>query len=327
MTSPSSNTAKSNNLIVVTCASGRQNSYLLPHLASASDTSLRLLVNSKSSQSSLQKAYPSAEVICADLRQPAALVPMLENATHVYHVGPGFHPHETQLGYNVIDAAIAESKRDGNRFRHFVYSSVLNTQLRKLLNHDGKRYVEEYLIESGLNWTILSPTNFMNREILMMLYQQAGREEGKPALFGAPWNPDIKFSMVALPDLGEAGAKVIIEGQKHYMAQYQMVSSPLTSYREFVQLVGDVIGRKIEVKRKAYEDAVDGFAKMAIGADADQKAMDGAQRIILYYNNCKLGDMMLRAYFAEQQTDVSSRRVAGQFQHNGMAVTEKTNTD
>lgn len=54
-----------------------------------------------------------------------------------------FHPHETEIGYNVIDACVAASKESGSKFKHFVFSSVLCTQLRKLLNHDCKRYVEE----------------------------------------------------------------------------------------------------------------------------------------------------------------------------------------
>ena len=67
------------------------------------------------------------------------------------------HSHEAELGCNVIDGAIEEAKKGTPM--HFFYPSVVNTQLRKLLNHDCKRYVEEYLIESGLNYTILNPNN------------------------------------------------------------------------------------------------------------------------------------------------------------------------
>ena len=46
---------------------------------------------------------------------------------------------------------------------HFIYASVLHPCLRKLMNHDCKRYVEEYLIESGLPYTILQPSHFIHR--------------------------------------------------------------------------------------------------------------------------------------------------------------------
>lgn len=46
--------------------------------------------------------------------------------------------------------------------KHFVYSSVLHPQLKSMINHDGKRQAEGYLIESGLDWTILHPSRFLN---------------------------------------------------------------------------------------------------------------------------------------------------------------------
>ena len=69
-----------------------------------------------------------------------------------------FFPYETQLGYTMVDAACRESQV-GN-LKHFVYSSVLHPRIRKLLNHDCKRYVEEYLVESGLNYTIVQPKSY-----------------------------------------------------------------------------------------------------------------------------------------------------------------------
>lgn len=91
------------------------------------------------------------EVIRADLTQPADCARLVADVTTIYRVGPSFHPRETDIGYNMVDAAVAESKKSRmgseseSGLKHFVYSSVLNTQLRKMLNHDCKRYVEGYL--------------------------------------------------------------------------------------------------------------------------------------------------------------------------------------
>lgn len=134
------------NLIVVTGASGRQCTHLLPLLSALPNYSLRLCVHSQASQQRLQSAYPKAEVVIADTTQPTDCARIVKNATTVYHIGPSAHAHETLLGYCVIDAAVNEEKRregDGGKQGgvHFVYSSVLCTQLRKLMNHDCKRYV------------------------------------------------------------------------------------------------------------------------------------------------------------------------------------------
>lgn len=185
----------------------------------------------------------------------------------------------------MIDAAVHEVGRKGNRFQHFIYSSVLNTQLRKLLNHDCKRYVEEYLYESGLNWTVLQPTNFMNKKMMLALYEQP-REK---TVFNAPWNPDKLFSMLALNDLAEVTETIVKEGEKHYMAQYPLVSTEKhTSYREAVGIFGKVMGREIEVKKMEYGEAVEGFLEMLFGGgEVDKKTRDVAQRMLLYYDNCK----------------------------------------
>lgn len=68
--------------------------------------------------------------------------------------------------YNMIEAART------NKIKHFVHSSVLLPSLRKLLHHKDKRHVEEALIESGLRYTILQPSNFMdNFPIQKLLYE------------------------------------------------------------------------------------------------------------------------------------------------------------
>jgi len=264
-------------LIVITCASGKQCSHLIPNLYETPSTRLRLVVNSENSLDRLQQQYPSAEVIQADLTSTSNVARILQGATAVYHVGPSFHAHETQIGYQMIDAAIKESKQGG--FKHFVYSSVLNSQIRKMLNHDCKRYVEEYLIESGLNYSILQPTHFMDSFPIAMLMQME-----KP-VYHANWDPSIAFSSVALRDLGEASAKVLKEREKHYYAQYALCSTGPETYEELVATAGKVIGRDIKIEQRSYEDAVAALLKIIYGTeDVPLGTRDGAQRMVLYYN-------------------------------------------
>jgi uncharacterized protein YbjT (DUF2867 family) len=126
----------STDLLVIICASGKQVSTLLPFLSEWKH--LRLVVKTQSPQDRLSKVHPKAEVVVADLAVPIDSARVLEDATCVYHIGPSFHPHEDAIGQNMIDATLQVKD-----FKHFIYSSVLNSQLRKLMNHDVKRYVEE----------------------------------------------------------------------------------------------------------------------------------------------------------------------------------------
>ncbi|KAI9695702.1 MAG: hypothetical protein M1820_008465 [Bogoriella megaspora] len=260
-------------LILVTCASGKQCSHLLPHLAKKWKR-LRLQVNSSSSYERLKQQYPHAEVVQVDLANRNAVDILAIGVTAIYLVGPSFHPRETDVCKNVIDGAI----NDGG-VEHIVYSSVLNSQLSKMLNHDCKRYVEEYLMESGIPYTIMQPTHFMDTFPVAMLAKQ------EHPVFPAAWDPKIEFSFIALRDLGEASAKVFVERERHFYAQYPLVSAGLHSYEEVVSIAGKEIGKKIAIEKLPYEEAVGSRLKMLTGTNhPNPRTKDTAERMLLFYN-------------------------------------------
>ncbi|KIW61624.1 hypothetical protein PV05_01724 [Exophiala xenobiotica] len=269
-------------LIVITCASGQQASHLIPHLLPK--YSLRLVVHSSNSHSRLSQLYPSAEVVQADLAEPAQCVPLLHGATTVYHVGPPLHPHETEIGYNMIDAAVRETARPGNTFAHFVYSSVLNPQFRKLLNHDRKRYVEEYLLESGLNFTILNPADFMDMKFPVQDWM-AVENDGTPVKWPNITGHNTKSSVTALADLGEIGAKVIREREVHYQAQYPLCSTMPLKPGDVMQAASKAIARELVVDDLSVEAATNLLLTLTRGSldKVDPRDRDGAERLILFY--------------------------------------------
>lgn len=101
-----------NDLVLVTAAGGQQAANLLPLIYKR--TRLRRVVYSVSSQKRLSE--PKRGVA---------------GAAAVYHIGPTFHPFETWIGYSMMQAALAHQKKR-LIFKHFVYSSVMHTQLRKI---------------------------------------------------------------------------------------------------------------------------------------------------------------------------------------------------
>ena len=177
----------------------------------------------------------------------------------------------------MIDAAITYAKEGS--FKHYIFSSVLNTQLRKLMNHDCKRYVEEYLMESGLNYTILQPSHFMDMFPIKQLTSE------KSPVYQARWDPSIPFSYTALHDLGEATAKIMDEREKHYMAQYPLVStSPPMGYGEVCKIASKRLGKDIKVEHKSMFEAAEGLMKAIGGPDPPPYTRDGVQRMLLWYN-------------------------------------------
>ncbi|KAI9816249.1 MAG: hypothetical protein M1827_001850 [Pycnora praestabilis] len=265
-------------LVLITCASGKQCSHLLPLLVQKWKH-LRLVVNSSTSEQRLKKQYTDAEVIKADLADPHETRRIFQGVTAVYHVGPSFHPHETEIGYNMIDAALASAEK--GILKHFVYSSVLDSQIRKLTNHDCKRYVEEYLIESGLPYTILQPTHFMDTFPVPLLMSQ------ESPVYSALWNPKIEFSYIALRDLGEASARVLEQRETHLMAIYPLVgTSPPMSYNRVCEIVSHKIGKQIKVTQKPFDEAVSAVLIRTFGTEqVHPHTQETAQRMLLYYSN------------------------------------------
>lgn len=163
---------------------------------------------------------------------------------------------------------------------------MLHSQLRKLLNHDCKRYVEEHLIESGLACTILKPTHFMDMFPIGMLMQKRDENGGSEAVVEYPmmWNPRTEFSFVGLGDLGAAGAKVLEERERHFFATYEICSTDVMSYEDVCVVAGEVLRCTVRPRQKGFEEAVEGLAKLVVGEEASAAARDGVERMLLYYN-------------------------------------------
>ncbi|KAI9762406.1 MAG: hypothetical protein M4579_000382 [Chaenotheca gracillima] len=267
-----------NDLILVTTASGKQATQLLTHLH-GSWKRLRLVVNSTSSEERLKKQYPNAEVTRADLADSGDVARILKGVTSLFHNCPPFHPKEAEMTFNMIEAAVQEFKNGG--FKHFVFSSVLNPQLHKMLHHNDKKYMEAYLMESGLPFTILQPTHFMDLFPIPVVMSQ------DEPVYPARWDPNIEFSYIAVRDIGEAAAKVLDEREKHFYAQYPMTGpDPPMGYTEVCKIVGQQIGKEITIKQLPFEEAVDSFMGLMFGKgeEVHPYARDCAERMLLFYN-------------------------------------------
>ncbi|KAF7194276.1 hypothetical protein HII31_04309, partial [Pseudocercospora fuligena] len=176
-------------ILAITCPSGKQCSHLIPLFYEKGQFSLRLAAHTQASADRLKTKYPNAEVVVTDLVSLESCQALLKGVTAVYHVGPSFHSREKEMGFNMIDAAVHEASKRDSVFKHFVFSSVLNTQHRNLMQHDLKSLVEERLMLSpGLVYTILKPTNFMDAYPVQLL------ASSETPVIEKLWEPEIPNS-------------------------------------------------------------------------------------------------------------------------------------
>ena len=236
-------------MILVTAANGNQGKLLIPRLLSAG-ANLRACVRTERSGEAL-RAAGVAHVVVGDLADPAFLAAAMTGIETVYHVGPTLNPKEREIGFNAVDAA-----RDAG-VRHFVMSSVLHAITTDLIQHEIKRDIEEHLLSSGLEFTILQPANYMLAHRLRPAFEQG--------VFRLSWSLDRYQSMVALDDVAEVVAAVLIDPERHAGATYELVSPGRFTAHDLGRIIGEVTGRSIAVE----EISCDAFLHQVLG-DPDQ---------------------------------------------------------
>lgn len=216
-------------MIVVTAAGGATGSAVVRALWSRGRR-VRALVGS--SQPRPELTALSADVVAADLTDPAAVEPLLTGAEALYLIWPNFDPRE-QAG---ATALLAAARRAG--VQRLVYHSVLRPQARSMPHHAAKDRVEEALDGSGLRWRVLQPCAY------------AGNLDGQLAdvaatgTFRSPWGLERAQSLVDLRDVADAAAVLLTEDGLDGGTFEAVGPEPLTAPR-IAELMGERLGRDV----------------------------------------------------------------------------------
>jgi uncharacterized protein YbjT (DUF2867 family) len=233
-------------LLLVTAAHGNQGKLLIPRLLAAG-ADFRACVRSEESARSLRSAGVT-DIVVGDLSDPDVLARAIEGVAKVYYIGPALHPSERDMGIAAVDAARAAG------VQHFVFSSVLHAIITDLVQHEIKRDLEEYLISSGMEFTILQPANYMLRHRLMPAFTEG--------VFRLSWALDRYQSMVDLGDVTEVAAAVLADSDHHAGATYELVAPGRYTARDLAKIISAVAGREVVAEQIDAEV----FLEAALGA-------------------------------------------------------------
>lgn len=234
-------------MILVTAANGNQGKLLIPRLLAAG-VRVRACVRSEASAAAMRLAGV-ADVIVGDITQPDVMARATHAVDKVYHVGPTLHPQEREMGFEMIDSARTAG------VKHFVFSSVLHAITTDLIQHEIKRDIEEHLLSSGLEFTILQPANYMLAHRLKPAF-----EEG---VFRLSWSLDRYQSLVDLADVAEVAAAVLVDSDRHAGATYELVAPGRYTAHDLARIISGVIGREIPAARIDSEVFLKQFLKGA----------------------------------------------------------------
>ncbi|HYZ87510.1 MAG TPA: NmrA/HSCARG family protein [Bryobacteraceae bacterium] len=179
-------------LILVTGATGKQGGATLRHLRKHGFP-VRALVRDPNKHEARQLAGQGVQVVKGTFEDIDSLRRALDGVYGVFCMSTfaeGGVEAESQQGYNMIEAA------QRSRVSHFVYSSVGGADQNTGVPHfDSKFRVEERLRASGLPYSILRPSFFMENWVGM-------REMLEQGSLIWPLSPQTKLQQIAVDDIG-----------------------------------------------------------------------------------------------------------------------------
>jgi uncharacterized protein YbjT (DUF2867 family) len=230
--------------VLVTGATGNTGSLLVPALLRAG-VDVRILVRDEAKAKPLKDL--GAEVVLGDLDKPETILPAVKNVDKIYLLTWN---GETQLqqAINVIDAA----KKSGNP--HIVRHSMWGSENSRIIKQGYK--IEEILKESGLPWTILKPTFYMQNT---MMAAQTISSDG--VIY---WDmKDGKLGMIDVRDIADA-AFAVITGKGHEGKEYILTGPEAISFNDVAKIFSNVLDTEIKYVSVPGEAALQSMVGMGL---------------------------------------------------------------
>jgi uncharacterized protein YbjT (DUF2867 family) len=261
--------------VLVIGATGQYAGLVVPELKKRGVT-VRALVRDEG-RTGLARRRGADETVVGDLRSPASLRAAAEGVDGVFHLNPAFAPGESDLGIAMVEAAQAAD------VRKLVFSSVIHPSISTMVNHAAKQPVEEAIYASGMEYTVLQPTMFMQT---LDGAWSAVLEHGRLTM---PYSRLAKVCYVDYRDVAEAAA-LALTGDALSYGTFELCAPGMVNRVEIAALMSAALGRTIEAGESSVEDWAtsarlpegplrDGLARMM--AHYDQYGLAGGNALVL----------------------------------------------
>ena len=217
-------------MLLVTGSTGTTGMEVLKALK-ARDTAARALVRDETKAHHLRDL--GFEPVTGDLGDPRTLGPAFEGVEKAYLVSP-MGPMQSEFEQAFLETAMQAG------VKHIVKLSVIGASpeapLRFARTHAK---VEQALRDSGMDWTLLRPTSFMQNTLSW----------GARVLDGTFYSPvpDAAFSIVDARDVAEVAAVALTE-EGHEGKAYGLSGPEAVSFRDQAKRVFAAAGREVTVE-------------------------------------------------------------------------------
>jgi NAD(P)H dehydrogenase (quinone) len=225
-------------MILVTGAGGKTGKAVLKALL-ARGAPVRAFVRGSAHQAALP-AMGVSEVVIGEMDDAATLSRAAKGADAIYHICPNVSPQEVAFAKAVITAASSQG------VHRLVYHSVLHPQIEAMPHHWNKLRVEEMLLGSKLDITILQPTAYMQNSLAE--WDRMVRD----GIYRVPYPVETRLSLVDLDDVAEA-ASLVLTSTGHSGATYQLVGTPPLSQIEIAETFGRALNKPVRAEAETIE--------------------------------------------------------------------------
>lgn len=182
----------------------------------------------------------AAEVAIGDLTDAASLRRALDGVGQVLHICPPMHPKEDTIAKTLIDLC------GETGVERFVLYSVLHPLLSDVPHHARKLQAERYLVESGVTYTILQPSRYMQHLVPIWKTVLA------TGVHAMPFSVKARFSLVDLSDLADVCARVMTE-PGHEGATYQLAGPDALSQEDMARILTQMLARPVRAEAKSMQ--------------------------------------------------------------------------
>ncbi len=228
----------SSNRILAIGAAGKFAGMVVPELVKRGAIVRGLVRNPEKAEEA--RANGATEIAFGDLSDRAAIEAALEGVDGVFYLAPAFLQDEAQVGVQMVEAAKAAG------VRRFVFSGAIHPVISQLANHNGKPAVEEALIRSGMQYTLLQPGVFyQNMEPAFPVAAEHG-------VFAEPFSTLSTLARVDYRDVAEVAARALTDDTLAY-GTFELTAGANSNRDEVVRLMGEALGREVKSATPTFE--------------------------------------------------------------------------
>lgn len=270
--------------VLVTSSTGMTGRSVVKHLAKKGLCVRAMIHSAKHKEGML--ALGAAETVIASIDKDDDMSRAMTGIDTVFYICPTAHNEEGRIGCHAVELA----EKAG--IQRFIYQSVHNSIEPDLPHHRQKLMVEQRLLESSLDYTILRPAAFMQN----ILASSGSIKEASvfSQRFFTSENSTNLINLIDVDDYGEIAAK-IVAGKDYSYGCYDLCGSDNLSAKAMLEIMGEVVGKTIRLHYITDED----FTAQAYERGMSESKLATLQAMFHSYNkfgfkgNCIISTLLL----------------------------------